>query len=81
MRKIVFVLAIAAMVVSSCGTKTNTQKEEVKTEQAPAKKACCAKDDTKADAASCTQDSTACKKECTAKAECPDKKECTAKTK
>jgi len=92
MKKILLVLAVAAMVVSSCGTKTNAQKEEVKTEvqatdeapaaaEATAEKACCEKEATKADAACCEKDSTAvdCEKECADKAECTEKKECPEK--
>jgi len=87
MKKILLVLAVAAMVVSSCGTKTNAQKDEATQEtpaveastEAPAEKACCSKDSTKADAACCDKDSTAvdCEKKCGDKAACTDKKECT----
>ena len=87
MKKILVVLAVAAMVVSSCGMKSNAQSEDAKekvaveaTTEAPAEKACCAKDSVAKECtdaekkACCEKDSTACSKECTDKAECKDDK-------
>ncbi|MBK3516629.1 hypothetical protein [Carboxylicivirga marina] len=66
MKKILVVLAVAAMVVSSCGMKTNAQGEDAKektaveaTTEVPAEKACCPKDAAQAEAC-CDKDSTEC---------------------
>ncbi len=75
MKKVLLILAITAMIVSSCGTKTNAQKEEVVetevrvTGKSQMEKGCCSKD------------STAYKKECTEKKTCSEGKECTGKNK
>ncbi|MBS2212492.1 hypothetical protein KEM09_13835 [Carboxylicivirga mesophila] len=90
MKRILVVLAVAAMVVSSCGMKTNAQGEEAKdkaavettveaTVEAEVEKACCEKDST---AKECTdaEKKACCEKDSTAK-ECTDaeKKACCEK--
>ncbi len=82
MKRVLLILAITAMIVSSCGTKTNAQKEEVETEvrvtdKAQMEKGCCSK----TNEAYCKKDSTAYKKECTEKKTCTKSKECTGKSK
>lgn len=91
MKKILLVLAVAAMVVSSCGTKgaktedakeTTAVEAAVETAEAPAEKACCDKDSTKAEGC-CKKDScaTECEKKCAEKDSCATecKKECEEK--
>ncbi len=90
MKKILVVLAVTAMVVSSCGMKSNAQGEETKDKatveatvetaaEAEAEKACCDKDST---AKECTdaEKKACCENDSTAK-ECTDaeKKACCEK--
>jgi len=82
MKKILLALGVVAMVVSSCGTKSNAQKEEVKaeveaTQEAPAAEATEVEATVENDStACCDKDTTAvdCEKTCP-EAEAADKKE------
>ncbi len=64
MKKILLSLGVSAMILSSCGTKSNAKNEEVKdaavvetVAEEAAEKSCCDKDTLKADTSCCEKDS------------------------